>query len=158
MTEKPVLEQQRFEYRAVTEAELEEALEYARHDRPAPKPKKGARARKAYVGQELDRDLLRILGNSALERRKEGSILPLLAASVVREAVPSFKGSEQDIQRRYESYKCAVMKIMSIRRVWQMKQDAEKRRKGIPIPSRTEQTQHPDDTRKRHKGQIRLFS
>lgn len=163
MTERPVLAQKTFGYSPVTKAELDEAIEYAKTDQTEERYKRGKQAgqvkRKGYKGQELDRDLLRILGNTALQRRERKSILPKLAAAVVREAIPSFRGATAaETEFRYQGYKRGVMKIMSIRRVWQIKADEQRRATGIPIPERPKQTEFPMDSRPAFKNQRRLFS
>jgi len=158
MAEKPVLARKEIGYRPVTEDELDAAVEYAKKDRPAPKPKKGQRQKMPYKGQELDRNLLRILGNSALERRTPGVFLAMLAANVVRDAVPQYKETLIPDEARYEGYKCAVMKIMNIRRVWQMRNDKKRREQGLPIPERPKQTHNPEDPSPKNKGQVRLTS
>lgn len=164
MTSKPVLQDKEIEYQPVREFELDEALAYAAQDRSEVLykrgPKKGQVKRKAYVGQVLDRDLLRILGNTALERRAEKPTerLVQVAATVAREAIPSYRGTERETQLRYEAYKCAVMKIMSIRRVWQMAMDERRKAQGLSIPERIKQTEFPEDGRPKHKRQLRMFS
>ena len=164
MTSKPILEEKEMELAPVRKVELDEALEYARTSRPEVLYKRGKKKgrikHKAYVGQELSRDLLRIIGNSALERRAEQRTakLPLIAANVAREAIPQYKGTEAETQLRYTAYKCATMKIMSIRRVWQMKRDAERKAAGQAIPERPKQVDYPLDERPKHEGQRRLFS
>ena len=164
MSSKPVLEDEEIKYKPVSNDELDEALAYAAQSRPEIRYKKGKKKgqvkRRAYAGQTLSRDLLRIIGNTALKRRAEQLTvkLPLLAANVAREAIPMYQGTQRETQLRYEAYKCATMKIMSIRRVWQMRQDARRRVAGAPIPARPQQTEHPLDERKKHKGQLRMFS
>lgn len=162
MAERLILKQGSVPYRPVSEAELDEAVAYATIGRPEHRATKGRRKgqviRKAYIGQELDRDMLRVLGNTALSRREPKSRLALLAANVVREAVPSFSGTVAEVEKRYEGYKCAVMKMMSLRRVWQMQRDTERLEQGLPIPERPEQVEYPEDERKKFTGQLRLIS
>ena len=164
MSSKPVLEEKEIKYKPVSNAELDEALVYATQDRPEVRYKKGKKKgrvkRGVYVGQTLSRDLLRIIGNTTLERRAKEPKAKLapLAANVAREAIPMYQGTERETQLRYEGYKCAVMKIMNIRRVWQMRRDAERKALGLEIPERPAQTEYPLDKRKKHEGQRRMFS
>lgn len=159
MAERLVTTRTTLGYKPAMRAEIDLAVEYAKLDRPAPKVRKGARQKSAYVGQMLDRNLLRILVDTTLVRRKSGTILPLLVGNVVREAIPQFKvPDEAETNARYEAYKCAVMKIFSMRRVEQIARDKEKRERGQEIPARAKQTEHPKDTRSKHEGQLRLFS
>ena len=163
MADRPVINRKSIATGPVSNEELEAALVYAKKDRQARKRRKhDTKDPQRYVGRELDKNLLRILANTALQRWVNDTgrkvILPLLAANVVREAVPQFKGSLAEIDQLYQAYKCAVMKIMSIRRVWQMKHDAEKRKRGEEIPERQKQTEHPQETKPGQQKQLRLFS
>ncbi len=163
MADRPVINRKSIATGPVSNEEIEAALAYARQDRQARKRRKhDTKDPQRYVGRELDKNLLRILANSALQRwvNETGRkvILPLLAANVVREVIPQFQGSIAEVDQLYQAYKCAVMKIMSIRRVWQMKRDAEKRKRGQEIPERTKQTEHPAETKPGQQLQLRLFS
>ena len=164
MTSKPVLEEKEVKFDPVSNAELDEAIKYARVSRPEVLYKRGKKKgqikRKAYVGQELARDLLRIIGNTALKRRAEQPTakLVMIAAYAARQAIPQYQGTVQEKQLRYVAHKCAAMKIMSIRRVWQMKMDALRKARGLAIPERLKQIQHPLDERPKFKNQRRLFS
>jgi len=160
---RPVISRKSIATGPVSNEELTVALEYAKQDRQARKRRRhDTKDPQRYVGRELDKNLLRILANTALQRwiNETGRkvILPLIAANVVREAVPQFPGSLVEVDQLYQAYKCAVMKIMSIRRVWQMKRDAEKHKRGEPVPERIKQTEHPAETKPGQERQLRLFS
>jgi len=162
MAERPVLEHESLKD-PVTNTELEIALAYAKQDRPARKRRKSDTTDpKPYVGQVLSKELLRVIVNTALERwiNRSGRrvILPMLVAHVVRDVVPQFKLSVADDDLLYQAYKCGAMKLMSIRRVWQMKADKRRKERGEPIPERVKQTEHPQETKKDQEKQLRLFS
>jgi len=163
VAERPVVKRSAINAAPITESELTAALAYARTDRPARKRrKKDTEDPKPYIGQELDRNLLRVIANTALQRwvNETGRrvILPLLAANVVRDVVPQFRDSVQRDNLMYQAYKGATMKIMSIRRVWQMEADKQKKLRGKPIPERVTQTEHPAEQIKGLGVQLRLFS
>jgi len=165
VTSKPVLQEKDVKKRPAAEVELDEALEYATHDRPETRYKKGNKKgqikRKAYVGQKLERDLLRIIANTALERWAEEPTtkLVLIAANAARKAIPMYQGrNTRETEQRYEGYKCATMKVMSIRRIWQMKMDAARKARGGTVPERPKQADYPLEEGKKHKGQYRMFS
>ena len=165
MTSKPILEQRDLRKRPVTETELDVSLEYATKNRVELRYKRGKKKglvkRKAYIGQNLSRDLLRIIANTALERwaGEPTTKLVMIAAQAARSAIPMYQGNTlRETERRYEGFKCATMKMMNIRRVWQMQRDAERKDGGAPVPKRPQQKKHPIDERKKHASQYRLFS
>lgn len=165
MATKPVLKRKSFAKKPASESELDVALEYAKRNvtelRFTKGAKKGQVKRRAYTGQTLERDLLRVIANSALERWSEQPTtkLVLVAANVAREAIPMYQGrNTRETEQRYEGYKRATMKLMNLRRVWQMFRDAQRRRAGEPIPERAKQKNYPLEDGKKNKGQYRMFS
>jgi len=149
----------------VTYSELGAALRHAAISRPEHRAKRGKRkgqiTRKAYLGQQLEKYLVRILANSALKLWEEDRrvILPLLAANVIRKAIPLLSTDDaREVENRYEGYKRAVMKVMSMRGHWKQKSNRKKRKEGIPVPPVPKQTEHPVETEPDQKGQLRLFS
>jgi hypothetical protein len=163
MSERLVLESKEVK-NPIREIELDEGLAHARKSTSEIRFKSGKRKgqikTRAYRGEELDRALLRILGNTALKRWKENRrvLLPVLAAYVVRSAIPHYPDIGPSGGNRYEGYKRAVMKMMSIRGHWQQARDRELEDQGLPTPERPKQTEHPVEEEGKHKGQIRLFS
>lgn len=139
MTDRPVLRRQELVFGPVTDWELEIGLAYARD------PKGKYRA-------ELDCDLLRVLFNTATERREEEVILPLLVARVVQEGIP-FKNKEE--KPKYEAYKGAVMKIFSERSARSSSAQAKKRKSAEETrrTGKKRRRKHPQDT----KGQLILL-
>lgn len=165
MTSKPVLEVKSFAKKPVSNHELREAIAYAKNSRPAVRyqrgPKKGRVKRKAYVGQELEEDMLRIIANTALERwtAQPTAKLVMIAAHAARGAIPQYRSpSVYETDCRYQAYKCATMKVMNIRRMWQIERDRERAARGEDIPERPKQVEHALDERPKYKNQFRLFS
>jgi hypothetical protein len=143
MSDRPVLKREVLAFGPVTEWELDIALKYVRDP-------------KGKYKVELDRDLLRVLVNTANERRSKGVILPLLVARIVSEGIP-FKNKAE--KPKYESYKGAVMKVFSERSARSPAAQAKK----VASAARTRRTgqrkrgTHPEDARKKHKGQLILL-
>ncbi|QQG37745.1 MAG: hypothetical protein HYS26_03925 [Candidatus Kaiserbacteria bacterium] len=140
MTDRPVLKHEEIVFGPITEWELDNALAYVRD------PDGKYRA-------ELDRDLLRILANTANERRSHGVILPLLVARVVQDGIPFSNKTEKP---KYEAYKGAIMKIFADRyarsdlaKDRQRASAAETRRTG-----KKKKGEYPKDSRKKHKDQF----
>ncbi len=145
----PVIEFAHLNFPSLTEFELDSAIGYAR----------------LCYEQTLDRDLLRILVNTTHKRREQkGVILPMLAAMVVKENVRLLWRATpeqiEDYRWKVEACKAAVMKIMSIRRVWQQQQEAQKRARGEPVARKpkAKQTEHPVEVTPSQEDQLRLFS
>lgn len=144
----PVLEFANLNFPALTEFELDSAIGYAR----------------LCYEQTLDRDLLRILVNTTHSRRQPKVILAMLAAMVVKENIqlPWRATPEQveDYQWKVKACKAAIMKTMSIRRVWKQHQEAQKRARGEPVKRKPKpkQTEHPVEVKPSQEGQGRLFS
>ena len=139
MSERPVLHRGELAFGPVTEWEIDMALAYARDP-------------KGKYGKELDPDLLRVLFNTATDRREQEVILPLLVARVVQEGIP-FKDKEE--KPKYEAYKGAVMKIFSERSARSSSAQAKKR-KSAEETHRTgnkKKRKHPTDD----KGQLILL-
>lgn len=126
-----------------TESELNIALVYAKD--PEGKYKR-----------DIDRDLLRLIVNTAIERRRPGVILPFLVAEIAREVIPL---SEKKDALKYEAYKGAAMKIFSERSAWKSKGAAHKRRRATEEAQRSKdrKTRHPEDARPKYKGQYKLL-
>jgi len=136
MTQRAVISTKTLSYAPVTEAELAVGIEYA----------------KAEHGKVLDHDMLKVLVNTVMRRRGPKTILPFLAATVVRETIPNSNKLEAP---KIEAYKSGIMKIMSTRRVRQQKKDAAKRKAGIPTPARPKAVDHPEGPKR--KGQLLLL-
>ena len=136
MTQRAVVSTQPLSYAPVTDVELAVGIEYAK---------------KEHL-KDLDRDMLKVLVNTVMKRRNPKTILPFLAATVVRETIPNSNKLEAP---KIEAYKSGIMKIMSTRRVRQQKKDAVKRKAGIPTPARAKAVDHPEDPRR--KGQLLLL-
>ncbi len=143
MVDRPVLKREELEFAAVSEWELDIAMAYARDP-------------KGKYRVELDRDLLRVLVNTANERRSRNVILPLLVARVVSDGIP-FKNKTE--KPKYEAYKGSVMKVFSERSARSPAAQAKK----IASAARTRRTgkkgrrDYPEDSHPKHKGQLRMF-
>ncbi len=136
---RPVVVQKSLGYQPVSEGELDIGVAYA----------------KTEYEKDLDRDLLRLVVNTTLERRNAQTKLAFLAATVVRENI---RLSNKEQAPKIDAYKGAIMKVMSTRRVRQMQRDAEKRKQGLSIPMRPKQVEHPLDPRPQFADQYRLIS
>ena len=136
MANRPVLETGEIAYVPVQDYELEIGLAYAKREHE----------------RELDRDMLKILVDTTLRRRTASSILPKLAATVIREAIP-LKNKEE--APKIEAYKSAVMKILSTRSALKRKANARKRKLGVLVPFKVKPTEHPEDPK--NKGQYLLL-
>ncbi|MBI2610381.1 hypothetical protein HYW60_00380 [Candidatus Kaiserbacteria bacterium] len=136
MAQRPVLETEEVGFEPVSDYELDVGVAYAR---------------KEYA-KDVDRDMLRVLVNTTLERRSPKTILPFLAATVVREAIPL---KDKERAPKIEAYKGAVMKILSDRSVQKRGADARKRAAGREVPPKPKPTEHPEDPK--HKGQFLLL-
>lgn len=136
MANRPVLEAGEIAYKPVTEEEIKIGIAYA----------------KAEHKRDLDEDMLKILVNTTLSRREPESILPKLAATVIREAIPL---KNKDEAPKIEAYKSAVMKILSVRSTLKRQSNARKRKAGLLVPFKANATKHPEDPK--HKGQLLLL-
>ena len=125
----------------VSEQELDTALAYAHEEPP-----------KGKYGRDLDRDLLRIIINTVIERRDAGTKLPFLTAHVVREVLPLV---EKNDTLKYEAYKGATMKVFSTRSAWK-RRGATRTRKAAARDS-TGPPKPLEDLRPKYKGQYKLF-
>ncbi len=144
VAEKPVVSEMRFDGGPVNEDELDKALEYAQN--PKGKYKK-----------ELDRDILRLVVNTVIGHREPGVILPFLTAEVVRKVVPY---AQRKDALKYEAYKGAAMKVFSDRSAWKSKTVARKRAqaRSQPPPGKAgSRKRYPEDTRPKHKGQLKML-
>lgn len=129
MTQRAVVSTQSLSYAPVTDIELTIGIEYAEKE----------------YGKKPDKDMLKVMVNTVMQRRDRKTILPFLAATVVREIVPQ---NNKEQAPKIEAYKGAIMKIMSTRRVRQQQKDAAKRAQGLTVPSRPKAVEHPQDPKR----------
>lgn len=145
MTDRPVIITEPLDG-PVSDWELGVALDYAR--RPKPEGK---------YERELDRDLLRLVVNTVIERREPGSILPFLTAEVARQVIPQ---REKKDALKYEAYKGAAMKVFSGRSARARAARAEEKKRirpsARPPPSEKKKV-FPEDQRPKHKGQLKML-
>ena len=138
---KPVLKSEAVKYPPPTEQELDIGVAWA----------------KSQYEKDIDRDLLRVLVNTANERRSSqpGPSLPDLVTEVVRDGVPL--SDKQEAHKR-AAYKGAVMKIYAGRsaRVSQ-KAAYERKNAGVRAPPRPKKGKFTEDARPKHKGQYKLL-
>jgi|GEM_PF-5901570 len=140
MTQRPVLETKQLSYGPVSEWELDIGVEWAKKE----------------YGRTISRNLLRIIFNTTEERRVRGSKLPLLVATVVREAIPP-KNKEE--RHKIDGYKGAAMKIFAERSARGAPKRAREARAykaltGKKKPAK-KQDVHPEDPKK--PKQLLLF-
>lgn len=140
--EKPVLSVQELEYAPASERELDVGIDWA----------------KTQYEKDVDRDMLRVLFNTANERRtsQPRSALPDLVSLIVREGVPL--SDKQEAHKR-SAYKGAIMKIFAGRSAWRSKNAARKRKHAAEEAQRSKdkKTRHPEDARPKYKGQYKLL-
>lgn len=143
MTERPVISTEPLDG-PVSDWELNVALDYARNP-------------KGKYRRELDRDLLRLVVNTAIERRRPESILPFLTAEVAREVIPQ---REKKDALKYEAYKGAAMKVFSGRSARARSARAQKKKAARPRshpPPSEKPGVYPEDQRPKHKGQLKML-
>jgi len=136
--EKPAVAEKVLDGAPVSEQELDTGIAYAR---------------KKY-GREVNRDLLRLAGNTALANRKPGSILPALVSDAVRKVVPYAQWKDA---KSYEAYKGAAMKIFSERSARKRQSVASRHRLIREAQAPPKKGQPFEDTRPKHKGQFKLL-
>ena len=141
--QKPTVSTRDLDGLPVSEDELDAALAYARKPKPEGK-----------YERELDRDLLRLVVNTAIERRGPGEILPRLVAEIAREVLPY--GQKKDALK-YEAYKGAAMKVFSDRSAWKRKGVARKKRLKREAQAPPEKGKPLEDKRPKYRGQLKLF-
>lgn len=126
-----------------TESELDIGLVYAKDP-------------EGKYGRDVDRDLLRLVVNTAIERRRTGTILPFLVAEIAREVIPL---AEKKDALKYEAYKGAAMKIFSERSAWKSRTMTRKRKHAAEETRRSKDKsiKHPEDARPKHRGQYKLL-
>lgn len=138
---KPVLKKEEVRYPPPTEQELDIGVAWA----------------KEQYEKDIDPDLLRILMNTANERRTSQSqvSLPDLVTEVVRDGVPL--SNKQEAHKR-AAYKGAVMKIYAGRSA-RVSHRAAQRRKGAGVraPPRSKKLKFTEDARPKHAGQLKLL-
>ncbi len=139
--EKPTLSIQELLYSSVSERELDTGLEWA-----------GSQYEK-----EIDRNLLRLLVNTANERRtsQRRSRLPDIVGQIVREGVPL---SNKEEAHKRAAYTGAVMKIFADRSAWKSRRAAAKRKGAKQVKEAPHGSEkHPEDARPRFKGQFKIW-
>jgi hypothetical protein len=138
---KPVLKREEVRYPPATEQELDVGIEWA----------------KVQYEKDIDRDMVRVLVNTANERRssQSGVSLPDLVSEVVHDGVPL--SNKQEAHKR-SAYKGAIMKIYSGRSARVSKHAAQHRKQaGIRAPPRSKKLKFTEDARPKHKGQFKLL-
>lgn len=138
--EKPIVKIAELQGAPVSETELDTALAYARD--PEGKYKR-----------ELDRDLLRLVVNTAIKRRQREDALPRLVAEIAREVLPY--GQKKDALK-YEAYKGAAMKVFADRSAGKRKGAATRRRRERDSQA-PPKAQPAEDTRPKYRGQYKLL-
>ena len=141
MFRRPVLKRQEVRFPPATEQELDTGILWA----------------KTQYEKDIDRDMVRVLVNTANERRSSqpGPSLPDLVAEVVHDGVPL--SDKQEAHKR-AAYKGAIMKIYAGRSARVSKQAAQKRNSaGIRAPPRSKKKKFTEDARPKYKGQLKLL-
>ncbi|MDO8513969.1 MAG: hypothetical protein Q7S50_00285 [bacterium] len=139
--QKPVLKNEAVKFPPPTEQELDTGVAWA----------------KSQYEKDIDCDMLRVLMNTANERRssQRGPSLPDLVTEVVHQGVPL---SNKEEAHKRAAYKGAVMKIYAGRSARVSKEAARKRKSaGVRAPPRSKERKFTEDARPRHKGQLKLL-
>ncbi len=114
-----------------------------------------AYAKREY-GRDIDHDLLKLMAETTLARRKPKIIMPFLAATVIREIIRrQNKDRQRSLEPKIDAFKGAVMKIMNGRSQVRRRKNDQKRKQGIDIPV-IKQTEHPQDPK--NVAQYLLFN
>lgn len=139
--QKPVLKQEAVEYPPASEQELDVGVAWA----------------KSQYEKDIDRDMLRVLVNTANERRSStpGPSLSDLVTEVVHDGVPL---SNKEEAHKRAAYKGAVMKIYAGRSARVSKKAAQRRRNAeVRAPPRSRKRRFTEDARPKYKGQLKLL-
>lgn len=137
---KPVLTLQPLQFGPASEQELNAGIDWAR----------------TKYEKDVDRDMLRVLFNTANERRtwQYRSALPDIVSLVVHDGVPL---SDKEEAHKRAAYKGAIMKIFADRSAWKSKRAAYRRRaREGPAPG-SPRKDPPEDPRPKYKGQYKLL-